>query len=156
MGNSRLTGYPSIDKPWLKYYNNNAVEPFIPQVTAYNYLYMRNKHSLDDTALIYFKRKISYGKMFEYIDKAASAFASLGVKQEEVVALALPNTPENIYCMYGLNKIGAIADMIDLRSKGDILLHYLKESEATVRYPKTTLKSKNKVNGGSAKMLITV
>lgn len=65
---------------------------------------MQNLIQADDTALIYFKRKISYGKIFEYIGKAVSAFASLGVRQEEVVALALPNTPENIYCMYGLKK----------------------------------------------------
>ena len=96
------------------------------------YLWKKNEYALGDTALIYFRRKISYGKMFEYIDNAANAFSSLGVKKGDIVALALPNIPENIYCMYGLNKLGAIADMIDLRSKGDTLLHYLRESEATV------------------------
>ena len=132
MTEKKLTGYPSIDKPWLKYYSEEAINAPLPQGTAYEYLLEKNKHALGDSALIYFKRKISYGKMFEYIDNAADAFSSLGVKRGDIVALALPNVPENIYCMYGLNKLGAIADMIDLRSKGDTLLHYLKESEATV------------------------
>ncbi len=127
-----LTGYPSIDKPWLKYYSEEAINTPLPKGTAYEYLFEKNKNALSDTALIYFKRKISYGKMFEYIDKAAEAFHTLGIKKNDIVALALPNIPENIYCIYGLNKLGAIADMIDLRSKGDTLLHYLKESEATV------------------------
>lgn len=127
-----LTGYPSIDKPWLKYYSEEAINAPLPEGTAYEYLFEKNKDALSDTALIYFKRKISYGKMFEYIDKVAEAFHSLGIKKNDIVALALPNIPENIYCIYGLNKLGAIADMIDLRSKGDTLLHYLKESEATI------------------------
>lgn len=127
-----LTGYPSIDRPWLKYYSEEAINAPLPEGTAYEYLFEKNKTALNDTALIYFNRKISYSKLFEYIDRSAAAFSSLGIKRGDVVALALPNIPENIYCMYGLNKLGAIADMIDLRSKGDTLLHYLKESQATV------------------------
>ena len=132
MEEKKMTGYPSIDKPWLKYYSEDAINAPLPKGTAYEYLLEKNKDALSDTALIYFKRKISYGKLFEYIDKAAVAFSTLGVKKGDIVALALPNIPENIYCMYGLNKLGAIADMIDLRSRGDTFLHYLKESEATV------------------------
>ena len=132
MVEKKMTGYPSIDKPWLKYYSEDVINAPLPKGTAYEYLLEKNKGALSDTALIYFKRKISYGKMFEYIDKSAAAFSTLGVKKGDIVALALPNIPENIYCMYGLNKLGAIADMIDLRSRGDTFLHYLKESDATV------------------------
>lgn len=46
--------------------------------------------------------------------------------------VALPNIPENVYILYGLNKIGAIANFIDLRSKGDSLLHYFTETTAEV------------------------
>ena len=127
-----LTGYSPIDKPWLKYYSEEAINALLPECTAYEYLLEKNKDALSDTALIYFKRKISYGEMFKCIDSTAVAFSALGVKQGDIVALALPNIPENIYCVYGLNKLGAIADMVDLRSKGDTLLHYFKESKATV------------------------
>ncbi len=128
----KLTGYPSIDKPWLKYYSKETINTPLPEGTAYEYLLEKNRNIGADTALIYFGARISYSKMFEYIENVAGAFSSLGVKQGDIVALALPNIPENIYCVYGLNKLGAIADMIDLRSKGDTLLHYLNESEATI------------------------
>lgn len=56
----------------------------------------------------------------------------MGVKAGDIVAVALPNIPENIYCIYALNMLGAVVDMIDLRSMGDVLLHYINESGATV------------------------
>ena len=50
--------------------------------------------------------------MFRNIDKAAAAFLNAGVKEKEIVTVALPSIPEAIYCVYALNKIGAIANMI--------------------------------------------
>lgn len=46
----------------------------------------------------------------------------MGVKEEDIVALSLPNIPENIFCFYALNKIGAVANFIDLRLKGEKLV----------------------------------
>ncbi len=130
MQEKKLTGYPSIDKPWLKYYSEEAINAPLPECTIYEYLWENNKDHLDDIAIIYFSRKITYRELFRNIDKTAAAFSALGVKQGEIVTVALPNIPENIYCIYALNKLGAIADMIDLRSKGDTLIHYLNESES--------------------------
>ena len=70
--------------------------------------------------------------MFDHIDAATAAFSRLGVRQGDVVALMLPNIPEIVYCMYALNKLGAISDMIDLRTKGDTLVYYLQEASASV------------------------
>ena len=100
-----LTGYPSIDKPWLKYYSEEAINAPLPECTIYEYLWANNKDHLDDVALIYFGRKITYRKLFENIDRAAEAFKSLGVESGDIVAMALPNVPENIYCMYAINKV---------------------------------------------------
>jgi len=132
MEEKKLTGYPSIDKPWLKYYSEEAIHAPLPEGTIYEYLWENNKEHLDDVALIYFGKKITYRELFTNIDKTASGFASLGVKCGDIVAIALPNIPENIYCVYALNKLGAIADLIDLRSKGESMLHYLNESKASV------------------------
>lgn len=130
--NKTPTGYPSIDKPWLKYYSEEAINAPLPEGSIYEYLYEHNKHALDDTALSYFGRKYSFRDMFRQIDLTADSFASIGVRKGNIVDLLLPNTPENIFCIYALNKLGAIADMIDLRAKGDDLLHYLNESGASV------------------------
>ena len=38
-----LTGYPSIDKPWLKYYTEEAIYTPLPECTIYEYMYENNK-----------------------------------------------------------------------------------------------------------------
>lgn len=37
------TGYPSIDKPWLKFYDKALNESDIPECSAYHLLYQNNK-----------------------------------------------------------------------------------------------------------------
>ena len=105
-----LTGYPSIDKPWLKYYSEEALNTPLPKCTIYEYLWNNNKENLNDIALIYFGQKITYRQLFTNIDMAAEAFYCAGIRPGDVVVICTLNTPEMIYCTYGLNKIGAIAD----------------------------------------------
>ena len=38
----KLTGYPSIDKPWLKYYTDEAINAPLPECTIYEYPQNRN------------------------------------------------------------------------------------------------------------------
>ena len=127
MEDKTLTGYPSIDKPWLKYYSTEAINAVLPECTIFEMLWKNNKDYLDDVALNYFDRKITYGQLFEGIDKATKAFAAMGVQSGEIVAICSVNTPETIYAMYALNKLGAIANMIDPRTNVDGVKHYLEE-----------------------------
>lgn len=108
----KLTGYPSIDKPWLKYYSKEAIEAPLPEMTMYQYIWENNKDYLDDVALRYYGTKITYGKLFENIKKAASAFYSMGIRKGDIVTIMSMHTPECIYAIYGLNYIGAIANMV--------------------------------------------
>lgn len=72
--NNQLTGYPSIDKPWLKYYSEEAVNAPLPKGTIYEYMWENNRDYPNDTALIYFGRKISYHMLFDEIEKVMKAF----------------------------------------------------------------------------------
>ncbi len=130
MHTKELTGYPSIDKPWLKYYSEEAINAPLPECTIYEYLWENNKDHLDDVALIYFGRKITYGELFENIDKAARAFVAIGVKSSDIVILCSINTPETVYMLYALNRLGAIANMVDPRTNIDGLHEYICESAA--------------------------
>lgn len=127
-----VTGYPSKDKPWLKYYTTEAINDVIPTGCIYDQLRLNSQKNMDLKAITYFSKKITYKKLLKNIDEVACSFAGLGVKKGDIVNVALPNIPENVYILYGLNKIGAIANFIDLRSKGDSLLHYFTETTAEV------------------------
>ena len=38
MEEKKVTGYPSIDKPWLKYYSEEAIRAELPNDTLYESL----------------------------------------------------------------------------------------------------------------------
>ena len=127
-----LTGYPSIDKPWLKYYSKEAIGGKLPECSIYEYMYENNKDYPRDTALNYYGRKISYAELFANINKTAAAFKSIGVKEGEIVTVALPSIPEALYVVYALNKIGAVANMIHLLASKNEIIRYLNEVESRV------------------------
>ena len=69
--NGEFTGYPSIDKPWLKYYDEDMIQAELPECTIYEYLWQNNGNHLEDIALNYFGHKMTYGDLFENIDLVA-------------------------------------------------------------------------------------
>jgi len=128
----KLTGYPSIDKPWLKYYSEETINSKLPEKSIYEYMYDNNKNYPNDKAILYFDKAITYGKMFESIDTCAKAFISIGVKAKDIVTVALPSIPEAIYVIYALNKIGAVANMIHPLAGRTEIKNYLNEVASSV------------------------
>ena len=127
-----LTGYPSIDKPWLKYYSEEAINAKLPECTIYEYLWENNKDHLNDVALIYFNRKITYKELFENIDKTAKAFVGLGVKKGDFVTIQSLSLPQVIYMIYALSKIGAVANLIYATSTPAEVTENLNETKSKI------------------------
>lgn len=132
MEGKQLTGYPSIDKPWLKYYSEKAIDVLLPEYTIYEYLYENNKDYPNDIALEYMGNKITYGKLFSHIDNSVKALTVLGVKLGDIVTVALPSIPEALYLVYALNKMGAVANMIHPLAGENEIVHYLNEVSSDV------------------------
>lgn len=124
---NKLTGYPSIDKPWLKYYSEESITAPLPECTLYSMLWNNNKNHPNDIALNYYDRKITYGQLFVEVENTARAFSAMGIKKGEIVAICSVNTPETVFALYALNRLGAVANMIDPRTNVDGVIHYLKE-----------------------------
>ena len=130
MGEKKLTGYPSIDKPWLKYYPEGAANVKLPELTMYEMLKNDNQNFPDSIALNYFGRKITYGQLFNNIEATAKSFSALGVQKGDVVIICTVNTPEMVYALYALNRLGAIANMVDPRTNVDGIHDYITEVNA--------------------------
>ena len=122
-----MVGYPSIDKPGLQYYSDDAILEDMPEVSAYEYIYNKNKERPDNIALTYFNRKVTYKELFERIDECAKSLIKLGVKEGDIISISLPNTPESAYLFYAISKIGAVANMIDPRTSADGIVDYINE-----------------------------
>ncbi len=91
-----------------------------------------NKDYPSDIAINYLGRKITYGELFKNIDKTAAAFLKAGVKEKEIVTVALPSIPEALYCVYALNKIGAVANMIHPLAGTEETVNYINEVQSKV------------------------
>lgn len=123
---------PSVEKPWLKFFSEEAREASMPRNTIYRHLRECSEGGLGDTALNYFGKKISYGKLLDEVDRAAGAFAAAGIKKGDIVAAATVTIPEMVYALYGLNKIGAAPLMLDPRTNATEVLRFVKETGAKI------------------------
>lgn len=108
-----MTGYASIDKPWLKYYSEEAINAPLPECTVYENIRFNNSENMSDIALEFFKKKISYKTLFENVERVKHAFVSNGVKKGDRVIMVTSSTPELVYAVLALCRIGAIANMIN-------------------------------------------
>lgn len=112
-----MTGYPSIDKPWIKYYTEQQKSVRFEPMSMYQLVRKNNAAHQNDTAFNYMGNQISYGTLLRKIDDAANAMAACGVQSGDTVAMLMVNTPEAAYVFYAANKIGAIVNSIDPRTK---------------------------------------
>ncbi|MCQ2449574.1 MAG: acyl--CoA ligase [Clostridia bacterium] len=111
----KLTGYPSIDKPWLKYYDSGVAETPIPKCSIYQIIKEKNKDRLNKIAIELRSSqnnfnegiKITYKQFFNRIDSIAKSYYQMGLRENEIVITILPNIPESRELIYGLNAIGA-------------------------------------------------
>ncbi len=127
-----MTGYPSIDKPWLKYYSEEAIHAKIPSCTVYENIYGRNSNRINNTALIYYGKKISYGELFENTEKVKRAFENAGVKKGDIVVMITSSTPETVYSILALCRIGAVANMLNPFFGEQQMIDRIKETNACI------------------------
>lgn len=123
-----MTGYLSLDKPFLKFYSEKAILDTVPQQTIYQRIYECNRDNLDGIALIYQDVQITFRELFDNIDRVAKSLIAAGVKEGEYVSLCMPNIPETVYTIYALNKIGAVANMIEPRTNAKRIKQYIKSA----------------------------
>lgn len=128
----KLTGYPSIDKPWLKYYSEEALNTPPQECTLLEYIYKNNNTYSNDIAIEYFGNKITYKQLFENVDKAKKAFLKLGVKKGDKVIMFTSSTPETIYVILALCRIGAVANMINPLFSNEQIIDRINETDATI------------------------
>lgn len=128
----KLTGYPSIDKPWLKHYSEEAINSKVPECTMYEYIRENNKNYLHDIALVYFGRKITYKDLLAAIDQTAAAFSRIGIKRGDVVTIQSLSVPQVVFIIYALSKIGAVANLIFANANAAAVKASLKETDSHV------------------------
>ena len=81
-------------------------------------------------ALFVDDEKVTYGEILEKVDKLAGFFTQQGIREGDKVALFLRNSPEFIYTVFAVSKIGAISVPINTFLKTEELDYILHDSGA--------------------------
>ncbi len=75
-------------------------------------------------------KKTTYDAFVKQIDTAARALTALGIAENDVVSIAMPNMPQAIILLYAANKIGAVVNMIHPLSSENEYLDFLTRVQA--------------------------
>lgn len=104
--NAMLTGKPSIDRPWMKFYPDVLRGIQVPACTVEQYLSVRAADP-NVIAMHYYGVDITWGTVFRKVDATARALQVLGVKQGDQIPVFLRSVPEFIYLLLAAERIGA-------------------------------------------------
>ena len=84
----------------------------------------------ENTAFTFMGTPTRYPEMIRQIERCARALKALGIREGDKVTIAMPNCPQAIFLFYGVNRIGAIANMIHPLSAEKEIEFYLNESDS--------------------------
>ena len=113
--------------PWLANYGDVPFHLEYPNVSIADAVLKTAEKEKDFPAISFMGKTFSYTVLVEKINQAAAGFVALGVKKGDMVTICMPNVPQAVFCMYALNRIGAVASMIHPLSAVSEIIYYLKE-----------------------------
>ena len=134
---SGLTGYPSVDKVWLRFYNEGVEEQAnnIPlNKTVWDIIEEKLYEYYDIPALEYFKKVISKQEFIDSIYTWARTFRAMGVEHDEVVPVYGPFVPDVCAMTFALNMIGACPYFLKLAISKEALEDETQDSKIAVVY----------------------
>ncbi|OUP63367.1 AMP-binding protein [Drancourtella sp. An177] len=102
-----LTGKPSIDRPWMKYYPDMLMQMIkMPECTVEEYL-KQCCPGMDVVAMHYYGEDITWKNIFEETDKCARALRALGFGEGDQIPVYLRLVPEFVPLLLAAERIGA-------------------------------------------------
>ena len=93
---------------FFDYYTQKNITTTIPMGSKYDFLLERNANYMNNIALSFGDRKITYEEMHERINEYARALYHHGIRKGDKIGVCLLNSPESVYVLYALDIIGAV------------------------------------------------
>ncbi|MEE1320718.1 MAG: class I adenylate-forming enzyme family protein [Acutalibacteraceae bacterium] len=106
-----------------------VIHPY-PMTTMFGAIELSAKRVPDAPALLFEGKYTTYRQFVERIEQTAKAFLKYGIKKGDAVTICMPNTPQGVICLYALNRIGAVANMVHPLSSQKNITFYLDYSES--------------------------
>jgi len=120
-----------MTKPWLKYYPEGVPEEVdVPDISVSELFDQVADKYRSKTALIFYGRKIAYGKLKELVNRFAAALADLGVSRGDTVALYVLNCPQYVIAYFAALKLGSKVTPISPVYTSKEVKHQIEDSDA--------------------------
>ena len=101
-----------------------------PSLTMFQMLQQVEQDFPNEPAYEFYRRRVSYRNFINEIETAGAAFLKLGIAAGCPVTICLPNVPQALTAFYGVNRIGAVANMIHPLSAVSEIVYYLNISDS--------------------------
>ncbi len=90
-------------------------------------------HELPNRCCVaFYDRQITYAEMNANANRVAHYLLHKGIKKGDVISLMILNSPEVYDCMFGIQKIGAVAGLINFSLKGPEIAFLLDDSQPEI------------------------
>ena len=104
---NNMTGKPSIDRPWMKYYPEVLQKMIqIPECTVKEYL-KKYCPGEDVAAMDFYGTQITWKTVFEQSEAAARSLKAVGFKEGDEIPVFFALVPEFFYLLLAAEQIGA-------------------------------------------------
>lgn len=115
-----------------KFWRKNPIKEFNTEQTMYSLVTDEAKNDLDLEATGFMGNSMTYRELFESADDLAKSFKTMGVKEDDNVAILTINMPLVQQCLLSLSKIGATMSWIDLRTQERDMITYINNTNSKV------------------------
>ena len=122
----------NVATPWLPSYGEVAPNLDYSEKTMSEAVLDTAAREGEFPALTFMGKATSYSRLAEQTDKVARSFYALGVRPGQRVLVCLPNIPQAVFCLYGLNRIGAVPTMVHPLSAVTELAFYMNEGNCSI------------------------
>lgn len=79
--------YPSMEYRFMDYYSEEAKQTILPNSNSYNFLLERNKNHMNETAITFAGKTITYEELHTRIDEYAKALYKKGISSRSYVLI---------------------------------------------------------------------
>lgn len=101
-----------------------------PEATMFQMVERMAMQYPKEPAFEFYGRQTTYEEFLARILRAARAFSKNGVARGDAVTICMPNVPQMLECFYGLNRIGAVCNMVHPQSAQKEITFYLNLSKS--------------------------
>lgn len=125
------TGFPEIDKQWLKYYSEENIKSTIPKQSAYEFMTEMNKNNKKGPFINFVGLIFKFPKFKQMINDVSYSLQQNDVKEGDVIVINSVTLPQAILLFYAANKIGAICNFVDVRTDSNGVKRFIDEGKST-------------------------